>query len=67
MKGLPYNFIPEDDETEVVEVLAVVLVHVHPVHVHQDVPDRNEELDINLNGTVIYRILIKVGVGISRL
>merc|ERR550519_2195178 len=35
------NLIPEDDKTEVVDVLTVVLLHVDPVHEHEDVPNHD--------------------------
>lgn len=38
---LPHHLVPEDEKTEVVYVLAVILLHVDPVHVHEDVPDHD--------------------------
>ena len=39
--AIPHHFVPEDHQAQVVHVLTVVLLHIHPVHVHQDVPDHH--------------------------
>ena len=35
------DFVPEEDQAEVVDVLTVVLLHVHPIHVHENVSDHD--------------------------
>jgi hypothetical protein len=39
--GSPDDLVPEDDEAQVVDILTVVLLDVHAVHVHENVPDHH--------------------------
>ena len=38
---IPDDFITKQDKSKVVNVLTVVLLHIHPIHVHQNVADHH--------------------------
>ena len=40
--AMAYHFVPEQDQTQIVDILTIVLLYVHPVHVHQDVPGKRQ-------------------------
>merc|ERR1719347_348877 len=39
--AVAHHLVPEDNQPQIVDVLAVVLLHVDPVHVHENVPDHH--------------------------
>ena len=39
--AIPDHLVPEQNQSQVVDVLTVVLLHVNSVHVHEDIPDHD--------------------------
>ena len=46
------NLVSEYDQTQIVDILAVILLDVDPVHVHENVPDHHHAGLVVVPGTV---------------
>ena len=49
---LPNNFVSENNQPQVVNILAVVLLDINPVHVHEDVPDHDHGSLVVIPGSI---------------
>ena len=39
--AVPDHLVPEENQSQVVDVLAVVLLHINSVHVHENITDHD--------------------------